>query len=59
LLIFQKRNTSLRQNNLKFQGFERGHSYQVSIGVYLIFIGIGTWLGEIASEIEEEKAEDC
>jgi hypothetical protein len=25
----------------------------------LTFIEIGTWLGEIASKIEEEKVEDC
>jgi hypothetical protein len=56
--VFLKRNTSLRQINLKIRGFERGHSYQVPIGVYLIFIGIGAWLGEIVSKIEEGKGED-
>jgi hypothetical protein len=43
---------------LKIQGFERDHSYQVSIGVYLIFIGIGIRMGEITLRIEEEKGED-
>jgi hypothetical protein len=37
-LIFLKINTSPRQINLKTWGFERGHSYQVPIGVYSCFI---------------------
>jgi hypothetical protein len=46
LIFFKKINTSPRQINSKIQEFERGHSYQVLFGVYLVFIWLGTWLGE-------------
>jgi hypothetical protein len=57
LPIFLKRITSLRKNNLKIRGFERGHSYQVPIGAYLGLILFGTWLGKSVAKEDQSIAE--
>jgi hypothetical protein len=56
---FLKKSTSLRYFILKtLRGWERS-LIPVLINIYLTLIGVGTWLGETTSKIEEGKAEDC
>jgi hypothetical protein len=55
LPIFLKINISPRQINLKIWGFERGHSYQVIIGVYLCLIELKLGWEKLCRRSKEEK----